>query len=43
MLGDAEAGTLPDGRALTYLAQNSAPSVNHKLLAARFRKPPKRA
>ena len=36
LLGDSEAGTLPDGRTLTYLAQNSAPSVNHKLLAANW-------
>lgn len=34
MLAEAEAGRLPDGRLLTYRAQNSAPSVNHKLLAA---------
>lgn len=36
MLADAEAGRLPDGRLLTYRSQNSAPSVNHKLLAASF-------
>lgn len=36
LLGDAEAGVLPDGRTLTYLSQNSAPSVNHKLLAANW-------
>jgi predicted phage-related endonuclease len=33
LLGEAEAGRMPDGRLLTYLAQNSAPSVDH----ARFR------
>lgn len=36
LLGEAEAGKLPDGRTITYLAQNSAPSVNHKLLAANW-------
>ena len=36
LLGEAEAGALPDGRTITYLAQNSAPSVNHKLLAANW-------
>lgn len=36
MLGEAEAGRLPDGRLLTYREQASAPSVNHKLLAANW-------
>jgi predicted phage-related endonuclease len=34
MLGEAESGTLPDGRTLTYLLQNSAPSPDYVLLRA---------
>lgn len=34
MLGDAEAGTLPDGNTLTYFAQNSVPACDWKLLRA---------
>jgi len=34
MLGDAEAGTLPTGETITWLLQNSAPSVDYKLWRA---------
>lgn len=34
LLGEAEAGRLPDGRALTYLEQKSAPRCDTKLLRA---------
>src|SRR5262249_33219305 len=34
LLGDCEAGQLPDGRLITYREQNSVPSVDHALFRA---------
>ena len=37
LLGEAEAGVLPDGRTITYLAQRGAPATDHIALRAHLK------